>query len=364
MLPPKSRVLLQLSGGKDSVACLLLLLKYNLHVEAIHFTHKYAYDLPSSMARSVCRQFDVTLHCRDISQELESKFLDDFRGRPCRKCKAIMDGYTVKFAAENAFHYICVGDNAEDTMLINRLKEEDGAVACLSRYFNKEVELPSGLQVYRPLLFMHSDQILTFVQDNIPHFRRINDTGDKYFEYSREGCPLQFKDLGAKYSSELMCRLKQYNVWCSEFATSMGIKASIHLPSGFIVTIPKGFEDQCRTYLIKKGAMLKDVVKCDSITAWSIYLRPRIFIEDDSVKEEVLKRFSERLGYEVDQVAIDGNHWSAETAFSYVSMTWNRNRAVLIINVLGNMELAKTSLGNLCIEVFHTNDYQVSSSIL
>ena len=45
-----SRVLLQLSGGKDSIACMILLKENGVKFDAIHFVHDYSYSLPTSMA--------------------------------------------------------------------------------------------------------------------------------------------------------------------------------------------------------------------------------------------------------------------------------------------------------------------------
>ena len=53
-----------------------------------------------------------------------------------------------------------------------------------------------------------------------------------------------------------MERLKTGNTLCSEYATSRGIKASIHLPSEMIVTIPKGYEEDCREYVVGMGFKL------------------------------------------------------------------------------------------------------------
>ena len=361
ILPSNSRVLLQLSGGKDSVACLLLLLQADVYVEAIHFTHKYSYSLPTEMATSICQRYGVNLHCVDITTELEKRFLDHFKGRPCRVCKSIMDRYTVRFAQENIFRYICVGDSADDTMLINRLKSIDGGVFNISRYFNKEVDLQPNIEVFRPLLFCHSDEILSFVKDAVPEFRRVNDTGDKYFEYSREGCPLQFKDFGAEYSPELMSSLKRYNELCSEYSTSLGIKAAIHLPSEFIVTIPKGFEGQCRSFLLEKGVMLSDDKNCVQTSTWHISARPNILLQDDQIKIDVLRRFCERLVFPTVTISSFGDILIANAGTSTISFIWNDKIGVLLIDIIGGSAISEQQISNLCIELFHTHHYSVKS---
>ena len=58
----KQRVLLQLSGGKDSIACLLCLKKEYTKVDAIMFVHEYSYDIPTKMSKMVCEQLKIKLH--------------------------------------------------------------------------------------------------------------------------------------------------------------------------------------------------------------------------------------------------------------------------------------------------------------
>ena len=38
------KILLQLSGGKDSIACMILLKELGVELEAIHFIHAYNYS--------------------------------------------------------------------------------------------------------------------------------------------------------------------------------------------------------------------------------------------------------------------------------------------------------------------------------
>ena len=108
------KILLQYSGGKDSTACLLTMLEKNLYFEAICFTHAYCYEIPISEAQRICKRFGVRLHLVDMSEQLLELFGENFFLRPCRFCKGIMDGLTVKFARENGFELICVGDTASD----------------------------------------------------------------------------------------------------------------------------------------------------------------------------------------------------------------------------------------------------------
>ena len=69
-IPKDSKVLLQLSGGKDSIACMILLKEHDVRFEAIHFIHNYVYSLPTSMAKKACDALGVKLNVVDISSEI------------------------------------------------------------------------------------------------------------------------------------------------------------------------------------------------------------------------------------------------------------------------------------------------------
>ena len=50
-------VLLMLSGGKDSIAALVTLVKENVPVTAIHFTHKWGEEIPTQEAKNICKRY-------------------------------------------------------------------------------------------------------------------------------------------------------------------------------------------------------------------------------------------------------------------------------------------------------------------
>lgn len=356
---PKEKILLQLSGGKDSVACLLYLLEQGAEVEAVHFYHKYGYYLPSEMAQKICEKFNVPLHKINITEDIEDLFLGGFSERPCRFCKSIMDYKTVQLAVSRNFNYICVGDTKDDTMLINRIKDENTSIPFFSRYFNLKVELPEHISIYRPLLEWDGKKTLEFVQKQITFFKRVNDTGDKYFDYSREGCPLQFKDLGVPYTKQLMTELLKYNALCSEFATKKGIRASIHLPSQFIVTIPKGYEKECREFLQSHGCNLKDIPLKDEKNIYCINIFSNTVL-DNSIIVKSLKRFLERCSL----IPIECN--ISELHFLFIgknfTLTSWYDPVGLWLNINLNMGSSTLSINleNLIIEIYHTDRFAIN----
>lgn len=356
------KVLLQLSGGKDSIACLISLTVHNVQVEAIHFTHRYGYQTPTQMAMEICRKNNVKLHIFDITRDLENCFSDGFKKRPCRFCKSIMDRHTVDFAEKNGFHYICVGDTADDKTLINRIIEKEGGCRIISQYFNQNVSLPPDISIYRPLLSFSGKDIISFVKHHFPEFRRINDTGDKYFEYSREGCPLQYKDLGAPFTPELMDRLKEYNTICSEFATKKGIRATIHLPSEFIVTIPMGFEDECYHYLVEHGCTLKRDKTQSPFFAWQIFFIPGINLSDSETASESVTRFCERVGRIDGIIHLSDCGIQLECTDLSATLVTSQRYNASTLSLFSSFDIPLETLNNLCVEIYHTRQFTINKT--
>ena len=353
----KDRILLQLSGGKDSVACLVLLKDEGADVEAIHFVHSFCYDLPTQMCKKVCTDLNVNLHIIDISQELESLFLNNFYDRPCRSCKSIMDQKTVDFAQLRGFNTICVGDTADDSMLIQRAVAIDGSISATSRYFNSKVVLPQDVVIYRPLIAKSSSYAISLVKSRFPDFKRVNDTGDKYFEYSREGCPLQFKDLGVCYTKELMAKLKKMNLLCSEFATNKGIKASIHLPSENIVTIPEGYEDECRRFLSDNGCSLKkEILPETNIHMINLSIRLYEIINVIDFLKLAMTRFCERMRLKIIYINLNENSIDIVSDDTSVFATYNKSFSLInIVIETTSLDVVAVNFKNICLEIFHSN---------
>lgn len=354
------RVLVQYSGGKDSTACIIKLLEESAYVEAVHFVHKYGYDLPTIEAKRICCEHEVKIHIIDITKQIDELFLSGFDQRPCRFCKGIMDRITVELAVQNNFEYICVGDTASDTALVERLKAYDKENLVINRYFNKAVELPENISVIRPLIAYDNDAVFEFLHKHSVVIKRNNDTGDKYFEYSREGCPLQFKDYGVRYSKELMEKLKTANTLCSEFATKQGIKASIHMPSEMIVTIPKGYEGQCRQYLIHRGIELTKKYRIESVRKrylFSVEIYPELFDEDKIVN--LFSRFMERITESVKFVHTENHALVMSSYNTEINSRLLENELKIVGDICSIRCLNQEMLDSLFVELFHTYNFRI-----
>ena len=356
---PTGKVLVQLSGGKDSVACLCFLKENNVLVEAVHFVHNYGYTLPTQMAKQVCETIGVKLHIVDITEKIKSLFLADFNQRPCRFCKSIMDSETVDMAISLNCNFICVGDTKDDTMLLNRIASQDGSKPYFSRYFNQNVDLPSNISIFRPFIEIDGATALSYVKDRFSFFERVNDTGDKYCEYSREGCPLQFKDLGVNYTEELMTNLLKYNSLCSDFATKRGIKASIHLPSEFIVTIPKGYEKECRSYLIANGCQLSCEQEIKKEIAYNILVKLSAKLSA-AILEISVKRFVERCSLKISTYSqSDDTLYISGVGFDIIATSKNNYLNILLIM---ENDISNIDLNNIVMEIFHTYRFSINKN--
>ena len=225
----KGSIVVMLSGGKDSSACLHLLKTQGFDVIAIHFIHKWSYQIVTDEAKRICNEYKVPLIIYDYTEEFLN-VLNGFKGgRPCLLCKEKMYEITVKFALEKNADYICVGDNANDTTTIARIKKSIenrlGETLFLNTFLDAKVTLPNSVKVIRPIVDMTSEEVLQYLEKNNIHIQRVGDTGDKYFEYSREGCPIQFHDPGTEITVEDMDKLHDYNTALSKFARDNAIRA-------------------------------------------------------------------------------------------------------------------------------------------
>ena len=360
-----SKIIVQYSGGKDSTACLVKLSQEKYDVEAIHFKHSFAYALPTEEAKRICTQLNIPLIIIDITIEIEEAFLNNYKGRPCRICKSIMDRKTVEYAISNGINEIAVGDTGSDTTLVNRLKALEKSGVQPSKYFNASVSLPDNISIVRPLLSYNNDDVFLYLKKQGVTVRRNNDTGDKYFEYSREGCPLQFKDFGVPYTKSLMKKLHDYNVLCTQFATNKGIKASIHLPSEFIVTIPRGYEEDCRKFLLDNGVALnpkKTYSFENKMISFDIKIYQELF--ETATLLELLSRFMERLNDKVvDTTELTDGICLISIVGKYISMAVHIDEAELLLHcsICDRRGLNRDFIENLFVEVFHTYDYRIYS---
>ena len=282
------------------------------------------------------------------------------------------------YLSSNEYGWLCIGDNSNDRTTIARIKNyineghSEDSLLC-SGYFGSEmgIVLPKGMKVIRPLINMTANEVEEFLKSEKINIKRINSTGDKYFEYHREGCPVQFADIGVKLNENLYADLKTYNDCITEYARQEGILASIHMPSTFIITIPRGFEEQAAEYLKKRGLIVNDDINSSDIpfreelVAYVYDLNNNILIT--SAYEKVFRRFLERLelfGKNIKINCVDENviciYNDAHTSLE-MNLKFDVSEATIVYsyNKESSGRKNKQVFDNLILEMFRTRKYKV-----
>ena len=375
---PNPKVIAMLSGGKDSIASVILLKEKGIDVTAIHFVHKWGAEIPTEEAKRICNEYNIPLIIKDYTQEFCEAVNGYTAGRPCLICKKQMYKVLLGYLSSNEYGWLCIGDNSNDRTTIARIKNyineghSEDSLLC-SGYFGSEmgIVLPKGMKVIRPLINMTANEVEEFLKSEKINIKRINSTGDKYFEYHREGCPVQFADIGVKLNENLYADLKTYNDCITEYARQEGILASIHMPSTFIITIPRGFEEQAAEYLKKRGLIVNDDINSSDIpfreelVAYVYDLNNNILIT--SAYEKVFRRFLERLelfGKNIKINCVDENviciYNDAHTSLE-MDLKFDVSEATIVYsyNKESSGRKNKQVFDNLILEMFRTRKYKV-----
>ena len=375
---PNPKVIAMLSGGKDSVASVILLKENGIDVTAIHFVHKWGAEIPTEEAKRICNEYNIPLIIKDYTQEFCEAINGYTAGRPCLICKKQMYKVLLGYLSSNEYGWLCIGDNSNDRTTIARINKyineghAEDSLLC-SGYFGSEmgIVLPKGMKVIRPLINMTANEVEEYLKNEKIDIKRINSTGDKYFEYHREGCPVQFADIGVKLNEYLYADLKTYNDCITEYARKEGILASIHMPSTFIITIPRGFEAQAAEYLKKRGLIVNDDINSSDIPFREELVAYVYDLNSNILKtyayEKVFRRFLERL-------ELFGGNIKINCAKENVFCIYNDAETSLEMNLKFDVSEAtivysysKDSSGrkdrqvfdNLILEMFRTRKYKV-----
>lgn len=300
------RTIAMLSGGKDSIASVVLLKNSGIDVTAIHFVHEWGAEIPTEEAKRICNEYDIPLIIKNYTQEFCGAINGYTGGRPCLICKKQMYKVLLEYLSTGEYGWLCIGDNSNDRTTIARINQyiseghSEDDLMC-SGYFGSEmgIKLPKAMKVIRPLIQMTAKEVEEYLEKENIVVKRINSTGDKYFEYHREGCPVQFADIGVELNEELYSNLKTYNDCITEFARKEGILASIHLPSTFIITIPRGYEEAAANHLKVHGLKVENEINSSEIPKREmmmgyVYDLKRNMMNTNAY-EKVFYRFLERL---------------------------------------------------------------------
>lgn len=373
-----SKVLAMLSGGKDSVTAVIMLKKQKIEVTAIHFIHNWGSSIPTTEAKRICKEYDIPLIIVDFTEEFCSAVNGYTDGRPCLICKKEMYKLLLEHLESGMYGWLCIGDNANDRTTIARIHQyinngnQDDTLMC-SGYFGSEmgVSLPKGIKVIRPLINMSATEVEGFLSNENVLIQRINSTGDKYFEYHREGCPVQFADIGVSLDEELYSDLKKYNDVITEYARKKGILASVHMPSTFIITIPRGYEDEAANYLESCGLPVNTFVNSkESLydkTMYAVVFDINISLYETQAYKKIFTRILERLELYGENIEIIDNYESVICKYETDGVHFEVLFNFKCLNANITYSFNHTSPGrkeidvfdNLILEMFRTRKYKV-----
>ena len=372
------KTIAMLSGGKDSIASVVLLKKNGIDVTAIHFVHEWSSEIPTSEAKRICNEYNIPLIIKNYTREFCAAVNGYTAGRPCLICKKQMYKVLLKYLDTGEFGWLCIGDNSNDRTTIARIKKYIGDghseddLMC-SGYFGSEmgINLPVGMKVIRPLINMTVKDVEDFLAKENIVIKRINSTGDKYFEYHREGCAIQFADIGVDMNEKLYDELKLYNDCITAFARENNILASIHMPSKFIITIPRGYENAAEEYLLEHGLNVDSDVnsscipKSKTIIVSIFEVNTKIFTTKAYIK--MFERFLERLELFGSDKSIEKykdivvcSYKDKETSVMWALDIYN-GTAEIKFCVKETLEIKEIKFfDNLILELFRTRKYKVT----
>ncbi len=165
MISPGERIAVGVSGGKDSVALLVLLSRLRKFAPQQFSLEAVSIDLGLGMdygpVEALCQQLEVpfTLVPTQISQVI---FDHRQEKNPCSLCAKMRRGALNQAILDRGIHKLALGhhyDDAVETFLMNLLFE--GRIGC----FQPVTDLDrTGVVQIRPMLYIHEKTVDNFVQ--------------------------------------------------------------------------------------------------------------------------------------------------------------------------------------------------------
>jgi len=167
MLAPQERVLVAVSGGKDSLALWHILVELGYRAEGLYIDLGIAgYSARSREASQVfARERGFTLHVVSLEKELGAT-LDGLtrlaRGKTCSLCGTVKRYLMNKFAWEGGYQALATGHNLDDeaaTLLGNVLRWDEGYLARQYPALPGEGKLVKKI---KPLVFLSEREMAAY----------------------------------------------------------------------------------------------------------------------------------------------------------------------------------------------------------
>ena len=164
MIVPGDRIAVGVSGGKDSVALLVLLAQLRQHMPGGFQLEAVTVDMGLGMdysgIRDLCRQLEVPYTL--VPTQIGPIIFDHRKEKnPCSMCAKMRRGALNQAILDRGIHKLALGhhyDDAVETFLMSLLFE--GRISC----FQPVTDLDrTGVIQIRPMLYLHEKTIDTFV---------------------------------------------------------------------------------------------------------------------------------------------------------------------------------------------------------
>jgi tRNA(Ile)-lysidine synthetase-like protein len=164
LLAPNDKILIGLSGGKDSLILLESLASRRKHIPftfdltAAHINVKSAgYQADIKYLENICKQNDVNFSYTEIDTDLENS-----KKAPCFACSWHRRKTLFTHAKENGCNKIALGhhmDDVNETLLLNMIYH--GSISSMPA----KLDIFDGaIQVIRPLIHMSEDMLITYAK--------------------------------------------------------------------------------------------------------------------------------------------------------------------------------------------------------
>lgn len=233
------KIMMLLSGGKDSATALSILKELDLNVElCVHFYHDWSWDISKEEAKKIAESFNIPIKFYYIGDDLRRRTKNCWGRNICKICKEIMKKKYIEIAKEKNIEIIANGDTAVERIsgpIMEYLTKNN-------LNFNKMELTPvpekagnHDLLFLRPLIRIRYGDV-----DRVARYYDINvkRAGEANFKL-REGCPVQYLNPDAKVNEELLHETYDVNKIVTGVARNHGFKASIFMPSLAVAILPE-----------------------------------------------------------------------------------------------------------------------------
>ena len=166
MLQPNDRILVGLSGGKDStflLKCLVAarsILPFKIEVAAVTLDPMFTDDFPVDRLQELCDSLQVEFFCERVN--INAVIQEKKYKSPCFSCAYFRRAATNRVAMSNGFNKIALGhhhDDAVETFTMNILTSGQVRAFLPVTYLSR-----SKLHVIRPLVYFREHEVRSAIK--------------------------------------------------------------------------------------------------------------------------------------------------------------------------------------------------------